>query len=871
MVIIGKPGSLFLLNKSTTPLMKQYGQIKSSYPDSILLFRMGDFYETFGEDAVITSKLLGIVLTKRANGKASDVDLAGFPYHSLDNYLPKLVTAGYKVAICEQVEDPKLVKGIVKREVVEVISPGTITSDQVLSQKNNNYIASIVINKDLAGISIIDSSTGEFFTGECAHADISENLTKYFPSEVVISKSTVYSTEDWYQKLRPFVTSIEDWLYNFDHSYRTLIEHFKVKSLKGFGCDHFNVGIISAGALLYHLKNNLNSSVSHLTKLTPIQSEGFMGLDGFTIKNLEIFKSLSTQGTHGTLIDTIDYTITAGGGRLLKKWLYRPLTEKKELENRLDIVEVMLKEKSILSSLRNNLKQTVDVERIITKINKRIASPKDLIGLSYTFDIYDNCMNDIETFKQLNKLRNTYSDLKNLKKHINNNINEDCPVTIKKGNVIKTGVNKELDKHRDILNNGREWINAFQNNEREKCNIPSLKVGFNKVFGYYIEITKTHQDKVPESYIRKQTLVNSERYITESLKVYEEKVLNAESRIFDIENNLFQNLIDVVIQQTLSIQNNARIINEIDVLSSFSYLALSKNYIRPSLDENSTLKIISGRHPVIEDLLPATEKFIPNDLDMDIQKSQIHLITGPNMAGKSTFLRQTGIIVLLAQIGSFVPAKSAKIGLVDRLFTRVGASDNLAGGESTFLVEMNEAANILNNASSSSLILFDEVGRGTATFDGLSIAWAIVEYLHDTENISARTLFATHYHELSILENKLNRLKNFHVEVREHNDQIVFLRKIVEGSGDKSYGIQVAKMAGLPNSIITRAKEILTQKFENNDELIETLIDRNPIIGIKINDDLNLLIDEIQDLNIDEITPIEALKILNDIKKKYSN
>ena len=851
--------------------MKQYGQIKSCYPDSILLFRMGDFYETFGEDAIITSKLLGIVLTKRANGKASDVDLAGFPYHSLDNYLPKLVTAGYKVAICEQVEDPKLVKGIVKREVIEVISPGTITSEQVLSQKNNNYIASIVNNKDLVGISIIDSSTGEFFTGECAYSNLSEYLTKYSPSEVVIPKYMVYNTEEWYQKFRPFITSIEDWIYNYDQSYRTLIEHFKVKSLKGFGCDHLHIGIISAGALLYHLKNNLNSSINHFTKLTPIQNKGFMGLDAFTIKNLEIFKSLSNEGNHGTLIDTIDYTITAGGGRLLKNWLHRPLTDKKELENRLDIVEILLKEKSIKNSLRDNLKKTIDVERIITKINKRIASPRDLIGLSNTIDIYNNCINDINSLKQLDELKGGFSNLKNLIKQINNNINEDCPVVIKKGNVIKPGVSKELDEHRDILNNGKEWINTFQNNEREKFSIPSLKVGFNKVFGYYIEITKTHQKKVPESYIRKQTLVNSERYITESLKIYEEKVLNAESRIFEIENKLFQDLIEVVIKETLHIQNNAKIINEIDLLSSFSYLALSKNYSRPFLEESSSLDIINGRHPVIEDLLPPTQKFISNDLNMDIQKSQIHLITGPNMAGKSTFLRQTGIIVLLAQIGSFVPAKLAKIGIVDRLFTRVGASDNLAGGESTFLVEMNEAANILNNASSRSLILFDEVGRGTATFDGLSIAWAIVEHLHDTENISARTLFATHYHELSILENKLNRLKNFHVEVREHKDQVVFLRKIVEGSGDKSYGIQVAKMAGLPNSIIERAKEILTQKFENNDELFETLIDNKPIIDNKTNNELKLLKEQIEALNIDEITPIEALKILNDIKKIYSN
>ena len=851
--------------------MKQYNQIKSGYPDSILLFRMGDFYETFGEDAVITSKLLGIVLTKRANGKASDVDLAGFPYHALDNYLPKLVTGGHKVAICEQVEDPKLVKGIVKREVIEVISPGTITLDQVLNQKKNNYIASIYKNKNKTGISIIDSSTGEFFIGECAYKDVTEYLIKYFPSEVVISKSIIYNTEEWYQKFRPFVTTIDERIYNYDQSYRVLVEHFNVKSLKGFGCDNFSNGIVSAGALLYHLRNNLNSSVKHFTKISPIQSEGFMGLDGFTIKNLEIFHSLSTQGTHGTLIDTIDYTVTPGGGRLLKNWLHRPLTVKTELDKRLDIVERILSEKSIMNRLRNNLKQTVDVERMVTKINKKTASPRDLIGLAQTFNIYDECINEVRSLKSLNRLIDSYMDLIELANQITTNLNQDSPVMIKKGNVIKAGINKELDEFRSILYNGKEWINNFQKDEREKLNISSLKVGFNKVFGYYIEITKTHQDKVPENYIRKQTLVNSERYITEELKVYEEKVLNAENHIYEIENRIFYELIDVIILQTLKVQNDARIIKEIDVLSSFSYLALSKKYVRPSFEDSSKFEIVNGRHPVIENLLPATEKFIPNNLYMDINKSQIHLITGPNMAGKSTFLRQTGIIVLLAQIGCFVPADSALIGIVDRLFTRVGASDNLAGGESTFLVEMNEAANILNNASSRSLILFDEIGRGTATFDGLSIAWAIVEYLHNTKDISSRTLFATHYHELSVLEDKLDRLKNFHVQVREHDDQIVFLRKIVEGSGDKSYGIQVAKMAGLPNIIINRANEILKHKFENNDEIFETLADSKLIIDSPRREELNLLADEIKAISINEITPIEALKILNDLKKKYNS
>ena len=851
--------------------MKQYNQIKSGYPDSILLFRMGDFYETFGEDAVITSKLLGIVLTKRANGKASDVDLAGFPYHALDNYLPKLVTGGHKVAICEQVEDPKLVKGIVKREVIEVISPGTITLDQVLNQKKNNYIASIYKNKNKTGISIIDSSTGEFFIGECAYKDVTEYLIKYFPSEVVISKSIIYNTEEWYQKFRPFVTTIDEWMYNYDQSYRVLVEHFNVKSLKGFGCDNFSNGIVSAGALLYHLRNNLNSSVKHFTKISPIQSEGFMGLDGFTIKNLEIFHSLSTQGTHGTLIDTIDYTVTPGGGRLLKNWLHRPLTVKTELDKRLDIVERILSEKSIMNRLRNNLKQTVDVERMVTKINKKTASPRDLIGLAQTFNIYDECINEVRSLKSLNRLIDSYMDLIELANQITTNLNQDSPVMIKKGNVIKAGINKELDEFRSILYNGKEWINNFQKDEREKLNISSLKVGFNKVFGYYIEITKTHQHKVPENYIRKQTLVNSERYITEELKAYEEKVLNAENHIYEIENRIFYELIDVIILQTLKVQNDARIIKEIDVLSSFSYLALSKKYVRPSFEDSSKFEIVNGRHPVIENLLPATEKFIPNNLYMDINKSQIHLITGPNMAGKSTFLRQTGIIVLLAQIGCFVPADSALIGIVDRLFTRVGASDNLAGGESTFLVEMNEAANILNNASSRSLILFDEIGRGTATFDGLSIAWAIVEYLHNTKDISSRTLFATHYHELSVLEDKLDRLKNFHVQVREHDDQIVFLRKIVEGSGNKSYGIQVAKMAGLPNIIINRANEILKHKFENNDEIFETLADSKLIIDSPRREELNLLADEIKAISINEITPIEALKILNDLKKKYNS
>ena len=858
-------------NDSKTPLMKQYDQIKSGYPDSILLFRMGDFYETFGEDAVIASKLLGIVLTKRANGKASDVPLAGFPYHALDNYLPKLVNGGHKVAICEQVEDPKLVKGIVKREVIEVVSPGTITSDQILSQKNNNYIASIHKNMSAAGISVIDTSTGEYFIGQCDYGDISEYLTKYLPKEVIIPESMVYNTEKWFQNFKPFVTTIENWIFNYDHSYRFLVEHFNVKSLKGYGCESLDMGIVAGGALLYHIKNNLNSTIDHFTKVRPIHDEGFMGLDGFTIRNLEIFHSISSQDSEGTLINTIDHTMTAGGGRLLKKWLYSPLADEKAINERLDIVDELLNEKQIIDTLRHYFKQTLDTERIVSKISRNSANPRDLIGVSQTFAIYRSCIDEVDRLESLNELTNSYKDLNQLVKQINFTLNENVPSAIKKGNIIKAGIDKELDDLRDILYNGKKWIDDFQNSERENLGISSLKVGFNKVFGYYIEVTKTNQHKVPENYIRKQTLVNSERYITEELKIYEEKVLKAESRIYDIENRIFQDLINLIIQQIQEIQHNAEIINTIDVLSSFSYLALSKKYTRPSFSKSGKLEIINGRHPVIENLLPPTEKFIPNDLSMDIKHSQIHLITGPNMAGKSTYLRQTGIIVLLAQIGCFVPADSASIGIVDKLFTRVGASDNLAGGESTFLVEMNEAANIINNASIRSLILFDEVGRGTATFDGLSIAWAIVEYLHNTNNISARTLFATHYHELSVLEDQLVRLKNYHIAVKEHNDKIIFLRKIIEGSGNKSYGIQVAKMAGLPITIVNRAKEIMKQKFENNDQIFETLADSKIINDVNVDEDLKLFIDEIIEINTDEITPIEALRILNDIKKKYNS
>ena len=852
--------------------MKQYVELKSQYPDTIVLYRMGDFYETFSEDAIITSKVLGIVLTKRANGKAAEVELAGFPYHALDNYLPKLVRAGFRVAICEQVEDPKLAKGIVKREVIEVVTPGTLTSDQVLSQKSNQYMASIVFEKDVTGFAIFESSTGEFLVGECKREKLIDYLRKYYPNEVIIGENNIYSSADWYRELRPFVTTIEDWIFSPDVCYRTLLDHFNVSSLKGFGCEDLKVGITAGGGLIYHIHTNLNIKVGHVTNMRPILDEGIMGLDSFTIRNLEVFNSLSTQGTHGTLVDCIDQTETSGGGRLLKKWLHQPLTDINRLNSRLDIVSSFFKQKQLLNNLRDTLGITIDLERVLGKINRGVGTPRDLIGMANTLDhIPDWCKQFQDTNeKPLFELTSKFVDVRKVALRIMDTINEESPAQIKQGNVIKEKVDTELDELRELLFNSKKWISDFQSSESDRLGIPSLKVGFNKVFGYYIGVTRTHLQKVPVSYIRKQTLVNSERYITEELKQYEEKVLTAEERILDIENRIVQDVLDYIMKHARQIQANAEIINRIDLLSSFAATALSQRYVRPELTDDPILHIVGGRHPVVEMLLSATEKFIPNNLSMDASVDQIHLLTGPNMAGKSTYLRQNGLIVLMAQIGCFIPAKSGTIGIVDRLFTRVGASDNLAGGESTFLVEMNEAANILNNASYRSLILLDEIGRGTATFDGLSIAWAITEYLHQKEDVAARTIFATHYHELTDLEKNLERLKNYHVEVKEHDDRIIFLRTISAGPGDKSYGIHVAKMAGLPGSIISRASEILFHhvKKTNNrkgDSLPFGSSNKKSLIqeqeyGIK---------KALSEMNLDSITPLEALMKLNEIKKEY--
>lgn len=861
-----------MTDNTSTPLMRQYNNIKLQYKDAILLFRMGDFYETFNEDAKVTAKILGIVLTTRSSGSAADVPLAGFPYHALDNYLPKLVKAGHRVAICEQVEDPKLAKGIVKREVIEVVTPGTITSDQALSQKSNQFLASLYFHRDQIGYSILDQSTGEFYIGECEHNEISEALRKFAPREVLIGESITYTTAQWYRDLKPFVTQVEDWVFNYDQSYRTLIDHFNTSSLKGFGCDNLDHGITAAGVIFYHLTNSLNIKLDNISKVQPIITDGIMAIDGFTMRNLEVFNSLATQGTHGTLLSVLDETVTAGGGRLLKQWLFRPITEIKEIEIRQKSVGGFVKNNNVLNDLVDLLNGLIDIERIFGKINRQKVTPKETIALAKSLELIPAIKKHLNKIKLvgIKKIVNSFSDTSQIQKEIFNTLDINAPHQIKQGNVIAVGVNHKLDELRNLAKGGKNWIGDFQKTEREKTGISSLKVGFNKVFGYYIEVTKAHQDKVPEYFVRKQTLVNSERYITPDLKEYEEKILSAESEIEEIEQCLFIQLCERILKNVKNILNNAQILNLLDVLTNFAKIAIKYSYCQPKIIQEPILSIEDGRHPVVEQLMPVTERFVPNDLNIDANKNQIQLITGPNMAGKSTYLRQIGLLVLMAQMGSFIPAKNATIGIVDKLFTRVGASDNLAGGESTFLVEMNEAANILNNASSNSLILLDEIGRGTATYDGLSLAWSIIEYLHNNPKVAARTLFATHYHELTDLDKTLERLENKHTAVEEFGDKVVFLRKVIDGTGDKSYGIHVAQMAGLPDAIINRATEILNQYLSDDDK------DTLPTIPIESAKQISIfeqrekrLTEALKKLNINELTPLEALQKIDELKKKY--
>ena len=740
-----------------------------------------------------------------------------------------------------------------------------------MDQKANQYLASLHFGKTNVGYAVLDQSTGEFFVGECAPDRLTESLRKFSPREVLVGESVVYSTADWYRTLKPFMTKVEDWIYSYDQGYRSLTAHFHVKSLKGFGCESLPDGITAAGTIFHHMTQTLSGAMEHVSAIHPVLENDVMGLDGFTVRNLEIFKSLATQGTHGTLIEVLDDTVTAGGGRLLKQWLNRPITDKKRLNKRLDIVGAFVEDTRIREDMRERLKNVSDIERIVGRVNNGKVTPKEINGLRLSLEQIPEIIGELKKAKDnnLNAFTKQFGDTDKVKDTIIQTLDLDAPSQIKQGNVILSGVDEELDELRKLRSGGKEWIAELQLSEREQTGIPSLKIGYNRVFGYFLEITKAHGEKVPESYIRKQTLVNSERYITPELKEYEEKILSAEEKIEAIESKLFTNLCHEILSNAATLQENASVLSRLDVLTNFGQVAKANKYVRPRLDSKSVLEIKDGRHPVVEQLLPATERFIPNDLMMDTANNQIHLITGPNMAGKSTYLRQIGLIVLMAQVGCYVPVKAANIGLVDKLFTRVGASDNLAGGESTFLVEMNEAANILNNATERSLILLDEIGRGTATYDGLSLAWAITEHLHNNETVSARTLFATHYHELTDLEKSLERLENHHIAVKEFGDKIVFLRQIMPGPGDKSYGIHVAQMAGLPKQVISRATEILNYHLANHptDQKldVEAVDDQISIFA----EQESALKSDLSELDVLNLSPLEAIRKLDALKKKH--
>ncbi len=864
----------------STPLMKQYYKIKQKYPDTILLFRMGDFYETFEDDAVITSRVLGITLTKRAHGASGDVPLAGFPHHALDSYLPKLIRAGYRVAICEQLEDPKLAKGIVKRDVIEVVTPGVAFSEKLLDHKSNNYLCGIYIKDDIAGISFADVTTGEFYTTEVSIKKLRETLESISPSEVLVSKRELQKLQSTFDQI-PFkftITKVDEWIFSYEYCFEILTMHFKTTSLKGFGIDNNQTeAIVAAGVVLHYLQETQKANLAHLKKLSVYNPTDYMILDPATKRNLEILSSMSDGSRAGSLISILDKTKTSMGGRLLKKWVSLPLLKLEQIQNRLDAVEELYQNENLRNQLAEELKQIGDLERIISKICTGRANPRDVINLKLSLKripIIKDILRNVKSVA-LQKIRDSLIGLTYIVDKIETMLVDDPPLNIADGGVIKPGFNAELDELRNLSTSGKDYLAQLQARERERTQIPSLKVAYNKVFGYYIEISNTHKNKVPQDYIRKQTLVNAERYITPELKQYEEKILNAEERIYQLESEFFNELRITISDEAEKVQKNAQLIAALDCFLSFAEVAIENNYVKPEVNDDDAIIIKNGRHPVVEKILPYGEKFTPNDTFLDNSTQQIMIITGPNMSGKSVYLRQVGLIVLLAQIGSFVPAESARIGIVDKIFTRVGASDNLAGGESTFLVEMHETANIVNNATPKSLILLDEVGRGTSTFDGLSIAWALTEYLHENINVAAKTLFATHYHELNELANIYPRIVNYKVDVKEVGDKVIFLHKVIPGYADHSYGIQVAEMAGLPISITRRAKQILKNleskelspldhrkkkpKEEDDDEQFQLSL-------FEIRDDA--LRKELEELEIEKLTPLEALIKLNELKNK---
>ena len=849
--------------------MIQYNGIKAKYPNALLLFRVGDFYETFGEDAIKSSKILGITLTKRANGSSNEA-LAGFPHHALDTYLPKLVRAGQRVAICDQLEDPKATKTIVKRGVTELVTPGVSYNDKVLDHKSNNFLAAVHFGKSSLGVSFLDISTGEFFVSQGSQDYIGKLLQSFSPSEVVFQKQKkILFSEAFGDQF--YYNTQEDWVYHFDFSQEKLLSHFDVLSLKGFGIGDLNEGIIAAGAALQYLSDTQHLHVKHISNLQRLEENNYVWMDKFTIRNLELFNS-SSEGAI-TLFDVLDKCSSPMGSRLLKRWLAFPLNKKSTIDERHSIVELLIKDSDLATKIQNRIKEIGDLERIISKVATSRINPRELVHLKKALyalvEIKELCCSS------KNKVINGLGDLINLceviRDRIENEIEDDAPLMINKGNVISEGVDQDLDDLRSIARSSHKHLEQILQRETERTQIPSLKIAFNNVFGYYLEVRNTHKNKVPEEWIRKQTLVNAERYVTQELKELESKILGAEDKISVLESKLYSDLIASLVEYITSIQLNAQKVAQLDCLLSYALVSISNNYSKPIIEESMDLKIVNGRHPVIEQQLPIGEDYITNDILLNKNEQQIVMITGPNMSGKSAILRQTALIVIMAQIGCFVPAESATIGLVDKVFTRVGASDNISQGESTFMVEMNETASILNNLSDRSLILLDEIGRGTSTYDGISIAWAIAQYIHQHKT-KAKTLFATHYHELNEMSQTFERIKNFNVSVKELGNKIIFMRKLVEGGSEHSFGIHVAKMAGMPKAVVERAKSIMKklEKVHSQSDIKENLKndDDMQLSFFQLDDPVLLQIrDEIKDLDVNTLTPVEALLKLNEIKK----
>ena len=859
-----------------TPMMKQFLDLKAKHPDAVMLFRCGDFYETYSTDAVVAAEILGITLTKRANGKGKTVEMAGFPHHALDTYLPKLVRAGKRVAICDQLEDPKMTKKLVKRGITELVTSGVSINDNILNYRENNFLAAVHFGKGTCGVAFLDISTGEFLTAEGPFDYVDKLLNNFAPKEVLFERGKRGMFEGNFGS-KFFTFELDDWVFTETTAREKLLKHFETKNLKGFGVEHLKNGIIASGAILQYLIMTQHTQIGHITSLARIEEDKYVCLDKFTVRSLELIGSMNDGGS--SLLNVIDKTISPMGARLLKRWLVFPLKDVLPINERLNVVEYFFRQPDFKELIEEQLHLIGDLERIISKVAVGRVSPREVVALKVALQaiepIKEACLEADNA--SLNRIGEQLNICKSIRDRIEKEINNDPPLLINKGGVMKSGVNAELDELRQIAYSGKDYLLQIQQRESELTEIPSLKIGYNNVFGYYIEVRNTHKDKVPQEWIRKQTLANAERYITQELKEYEEKILGAEDKILILETQLYMELVQALSEFIPAIQVNANQIARLDCLLSFANVARENNYIRPVIEDNDVLDIRQGRHPVIEKQLPIGEKYIANDVVLDSSSQQIIIITGPNMAGKSALLRQTALITLLAQIGSFVPAESAHIGLVDKIFTRVGASDNISVGESTFMVEMNEAADILNNLSSRSLVLFDELGRGTSTYDGISIAWAIVEHIHEHPKAKARTLFATHYHELNEMEKSFKRIKNYNVSVKEVDNKVIFLRKLERGGSEHSFGIHVAKMAGMPKSIVKRANDILKQLEADNRQqgiaskpMAEVGETRGgmQLSFFQLEDPVLCQIrDEILNLDVNNLTPLEALNKLNDIKR----